>query len=725
MSSASSSRATQPIRIEAPDATYKSLASLLASPAASAASHLDLIPANGLSSSITHYLSTLPTEDAAKFAKLLTTSNALWSPQSSLLKRSTLLFEATARSVLARIEVIVGEKKGSLGWTSRRNLVSWIRAIADAIHLDPDSIPFSCDKVPLPTLTLFTGLVAGLQAAKAQRSQNQERGLNVHYALDRAEDEWCISLAECLDTLAGQNIPLNEWEVEFKRATLSSTGQDNVSAEPKTSTLYLAAQVAPYVPSKKLEALPTDSLLSSLAGTLLDLFENSLVLDNIREDVSQDGQGLLVLKADSLTSTRAATFTSEPLFSLMGPLSRMVSLALSNATRTMSPLQLQELLLLGQGSFINRMQILSRQWQSKWLSCRLAGATSDDIEPSSRNQTTQLWSIFKTLLFSYTMIFDALIEAIVDVCPSPTITISPTVNSNSLSSSSKWPASTTSNIPPTYLELTTSILVVYSHLSWITSTFGSSAFDAYRRVFHESLEVLARDNQACINLVEKIAPEYGMDLQRNSGRRAAVTYYLDVVEQGMGALPDEMILQDILPLIKNYLEQSHYQDTFESAHSVILSIFAMQKGMVCELTPYYINLLLESFPNHLNEEQMTHAFSTVINATSNKSDTVTWYSLERLWEAIEQERVLSSPQSDTTRKRQLIYVYIAQLPNINLVLLRSMLFKVKQFILQESAETEERTKMCEKVFDNLARLDASTREDGLRWWLEERRAFGV
>jgi hypothetical protein len=242
--------------------------------------------------------------------------------------------------------------------------------------------------------------------------------------------------------------------------------------------------------------------------------------------------------------------------------------------------------------------------------------------------------------------------------------------------------------------------------------------------------------------VEQLAPDvHESPLQVNAGRRAKVTYYFDVVEQSMAALPDEMVVQEILPLVKDYLEHADYQDTFESSHSVILSIFATQKGCVCELTAYYVDLLLQSFPNHLKEEQLRHAYSTVINATSDKSDTVTWYSLEELWQAIEEERlqVFTAPpeaesgasaksgegEESASRRRQLSYIYVAQLPNVNLVLLRSMLAKIKLLILQERADSEERSLICEKVFDCIGELDASTREEGLRWWLQERKSFGV
>ncbi|UZJ55456.1 hypothetical protein CBS101457_004776 [Exobasidium rhododendri] len=731
-SSPSSSRTIQALHVQAPDSTYRSLISLLSSPALSASSHLDLIPANGLSASITHYLSTLPVEDAAQFAKLLASSNALWST-SLILERATLVFEAAARSVLGRIDVIIGERKGSLNWSSRRALVTWFRAIADAIHLDKESVPTACSGNPLSTLALHTGLLAGLQAAKAQRKQNQDRGLDVRSALARAEDEWCISLAECLEPLAGQisSLPHDDWEVEFRKASLTS-GAVEAKLQLKTTALYLAAQAAPFVPSKKLAALPGNVLISVLSDSMLRLFEESKVLDSIREDITQNDAGQLLLKADSPTASNTAAFASNPLYSLMGPLSRILSLALSNVTRTMQPLQVQEMLI-EKGGLLARMQKLAHQWQTKWLSCRLAGASEEDIDAASKSQVTQLWGAFKTLLFSYTMIFDALMEAIVDSCPSPTITLKPTPESIS-SSSGRWPPSTISNIPATYLLLTKTILLTYSHLSWITSTFGSTAFDAFRRVFYEALEVLVRDEQACVNLVELLAPERtDSSLQDNRGRRAAVTYYFDVVEQSMVALPDEMVVNDILPFVEEYLGHAEHQDSFESSHSVVLSIFATQKSCVCELTPYYIDLLLQNFPKHLQEDQLLHTYSTVINATSDKSDTVTWYSLEVLWKEIEDERRrISKEGKDTekgtesaTRRRQLSYVYVAQIPNINLVLLRSLLAKVKSLILQEEASSEERSLMCGKVFDCMGELDASTREEGLRWWLEERKAFGV
>lgn len=42
-----------------------------------------------------------------------------------------------------------------------------------------------------------------------------------------------------------------------------------------------------------------------------------------------------------------------------------------------------------------------------------------------------------------------------------------------------------------------------------------------------------------------------------------------------------------------YLDDPQFRNTFESAHSVVLSIFANHKRCVTELAPYYTELLLK------------------------------------------------------------------------------------------------------------------------------------
>ncbi|MCO5584960.1 hypothetical protein L7F22_038892 [Adiantum nelumboides] len=799
--------AHQNMRIEQPDATYKSLSALLASPASSASSHLSLIGSNSLSASITHYLATLPTEEASKFARQLVTSRAFWNDAETAddidtnqtnfaddtLSKTQLLFEATARSVLGRIQVIVHQYKGNLGWSAQRALVSWIRALSDAIHVDLESIPKKCQPLPISSFALQTGLVAGLQAARAQRKQHDSttggpisstgtlssNALSTRYALRRAEEEWCTTLAESLRRMteneaskAKEDSEEDEWEREFRRVSLHAGIEQARKADPRndpqTILLFLAAQVSPYVSARRLSLLNPGDVIKVLSDTMLDLFEGCGIFQSLREDIYQDAQGLLGLSASSGTALRAQLLNDHPLFKVFGPLSRLLSLAFSNITRSLNPAQVQEVLLgLSPETFsapLSRMYAIAFAWETRWLGSRLAGAEEREILRSSRPQTKLLWGVFKTLLFSYTMIFDALMEAIVDVCPTPTETRPISVNaSENTEVGNKWLATTESNIPPVYLQIVRTILLTYSKLSWVISTFGTGGFDAYRRVFYEALEVLSRDGRASVALTIRLIPSPLDILQTNAARRAKATFFLDVVEQLMIQLPDDMIEDVILPACRPYLDDRTYQEAFESAHSVVLSIYSSGKECLLELTPYYSQLLLTCFPTNLSAEQLTLAFSTVVDAVSDRSDTLAWHTLELLWSSIEHERFMYAhhqkkltvdqpkPQQDDTtnatvnssiesvvkpkdpeeedqsskREKELTDVYVAQIANVNLVLLRSVLDRVKRLIMYRTRASEERLHLCQRTFASLAGLDASTREEGVRWWLAERERFGV
>lgn len=804
---------TQKMRIEQPDATYKSLSALLASPASSASSHLSLIGSNNLSASITHYLATLPTEEASKFARQLVTSSAYWNDaevadsidaiqtvvsdassanfHNDTLSKTQLLFEATARAVLGRIQVIVHQYKGNLGWAAQRALVSWIRALSDAVHVDLESIPQKCRPLPISSFALQTGLVAGLQAARAQRQQHDSKtggpisstgtlssnALSTRYALRRAEEEWCKTLAESMrmvtETEMGkekEDVEEDEWEREFRKVSLHAGIEQSRKADPRndpqTILLFLAAQVSPYVSDRRLSQLHPGDVIKILSDTMLDLFEGCGIFQSLREDIYQDTQGLLVLSASSGTALRAQLLNDHPLFKVFGPLSRLLSLAFSSITRSFTPAQVQEILLgLSPESFrapLSRMHAIALAWESRWLGSRLAGAEEKEISQSSRPQTKLLWGVFKTLLFSYTMIFDALMEAIVDVCPTPTETKPVSMNTkDNAEVGKKWLATTESNIPPVYLQVVRTMLLTYSSLSWVISTFGTGGFDAYRRVFYEALEVLSRDGLASVALTIQLIPSPLDTIQTNAARRARATFFLDVVEQLMIQLPDDMIEDVILPACRPYLDDRTYQEAFEAAHSVVLSIFSSGKECLLELTPYYSQLLLTCFPTNLSAEQLTLAYSTVVDAVSDRSDTLAWHTLELLWNAIEHERFMNAhhqkkltvgqetQQEDAVsatvnssiesvvkpkesegdqfskRERDLTDVYVAQLANVNLVLLRSVLDRVKRLIMYRTRASEDRLHLCQRTFASLSGLDASTREEGVRWWLAERERFGV
>lgn len=46
------------------------------------------------------------------------------------------------------------------------------------------------------------------------------------------------------------------------------------------------------------------------------------------------------------------------------------------------------------------------------------------------------------------------------------------------------------------------------------------------------------------------------------------------------------------PAGRRYLDDATYRDTFEAAHSVVLAVFATNKRCTCDVTPWYLTLVL-------------------------------------------------------------------------------------------------------------------------------------
>lgn len=265
-----------------------------------------------------------------------------------------------------------------------------------------------------------------------------------------------------------------------------------------------------------------------------------------------------------------------------------------------------------------------------------------------------------------------------------------------------------------------------------------------------------------------------------------------MAEQLISVLPDEVVEQLILPICRPYLENTRFSDTFESAHSVVLALYSNHKRCILNLAPFYVGLLISSYPKRLTSVQFEYAMSTVVSAISDRSDSVAWWVITQLAEEIERERLSSSPTGSTKGKEiqaggyaesngatkadvaaavadsdsahpsvrdsktsedpakqdadtydrltHLQMCMIGCIPSVNLVLLRSALRKVEAYITQhkhkeeqakrsgldaEDPEHSSRLALCQKTFDAIQALNAATREEGLRWWLDNRAKFGV
>jgi len=559
--------------------------------------------------------------------------------------------------------------------------------------------------------------------------------------------------------------------------------------------LHCAVQVMPFINSRRLESLPAETLLRVTADRLLHPIEDSRLLSSLSADVRKDDAGLVVLESTSPTAQRVKALQDHSAFRAIAPLSRILSGTLARLARKVPPAELGDRLfgsvtegqaldgasgadavIDGSGkptTLLRRLQTYTQQLETEWWSSELALCTEADLAEQTKPVTKELWTVFKTLLFSITMIFDSLVDAIVDMCPSPTVTVMPAQTADG--SSAKWGPVSTSNIPAQYLQCMHAVQTTYAHTYWITVTFGHDGFDVYRSVFYSSLDVLGRDGEACVALLEALVPHLSYGPERLQVSTA--THFMLVAEQIVGVLPDDMIEKLVLPICKPYLHSSANKYAFESAHTVLLAVFANDKDVAEKLAPFYLQLLLSIFPSELNVAQFEHAFTTVMNSISDRDDALAWWAMDLLAQEIENEREASKSGAiagqrqvantagvdrSISREVELQLVYVAQISTVNLVLLRSLLAKVRRYIVQypiapisipglsasetgtdQSGRGEDevastpvspalidpaataRQRLAEKAFDALSGLDASTREEGLRWWLDNRGVFGV
>ena len=233
----------------------------------------------------------------------------------------------------------------------------------------------------------------------------------------------------------------------------------------------------------------------------------------------------------------------------------------------------------------------------------------------------------------------------------------------------------------------------------------------------------------------------------------------------------------------SFLENTLHHEAFESAHSVLLAIFATEKACANALAPWYTVLLLkvsdltthsllssrvpQAYPSLMTTSQLRLAFTTMVGCVSNSDDALAWYCIMELIAAISALPRLSAPPlplpslppshsdlsdlaspepspstsrdfSDSASTRldeastlspletqclqlprgYLLLTLIDQTTAVNLVLLRSLLDRIWDFVREEE-DGEAKDALVKVLFGTLGEgLDATKREEGVRYWME-------
>lgn len=697
------------------DAAYQTLRRLLEATPANR-KHVDMLDPQALYGSIGHYLSAMALVNVSDFSAAIVTSPALWTPPHErgdhtrdAVDRANGISQALAFATHERLALIakVVKRRGAAR-SAPAELQSWLQAVRDGIAAGM-ARPVAASS--LAQLAMLTGLVQGVAQAQAQSTSTKAKS-RLRFRLREPSEQLGTAWGEALAPMLA---PGADWRAEFGAA-------DDAM---RTAALTLAASVVDVVPVASWGAVADAVWIERALPLLLRVFEPPHA-DGLFQDVEAK-DGALYLAPGGVSDAWRARVQDHALYAHAGPLARLLAAALRRLGETQSPVDYAEALDGRDDAPLRRLRATGDALERAWTASRLAGAPSDQIHVDSRAVTTKLWQVFKTFLFTQTLLLDAVVATIVEQCPSPAEVYAPTRRATN--EATRWPAMPTSNTPAPYLALLSATLDLFSASYWITSTFSLDGFESYRVVFYSALDVLSRDAAACTQLVSDMTDAIWTRFHDVPGGRSArdasvaqrlrVTYALLVIELLTKELPPAMIDGLVLPMCRPYLEDTQYQDAFESAHSVVLALYVAHAPNAKALTPFYLELLLRCFPAQLTAPQLEMALTTVVGALSNESDSLAWWCIETVDDAIS----TAVANGDTERAQALAMCLAALVPRVNLVLLRSLITKLRARLLERPDASADRVRLVERVHESLGQMDAATRTEAMRWWLEDSPRF--
>ncbi|WFD42392.1 hypothetical protein MPSI1_001035 [Malassezia psittaci] len=699
------------------DAAYQSLRRLLLS-APTNAKQLDAMSRNALYGSIGYYLSAMALSNVKDFAQVIVTSPPLWTVLSveeaehTLMTRATSVVQALMFAVDERLDLIFGNLRRPTARAATSELTQWIQAILEGIQNTEKNENLDLTSL-LAQFAILTGLLRGVEAARIKSNEDDEKSSWVQLHPSRLMKQLQKSWDKVLIELSNRCV--NEQQPTYMSRVI------------RVATIAVTAPCIDFLPEKAINHFGDSMWIDTLVCTLFDIFryrQSSDYFDDLFSSIRTSPQGILIPEdAKCLQWTKSVN--DNPLYLLVGPFSRLLASALQHRCLVISPTDMEEEVGERRTGLFPALLRFSSKLDTLWCASPLAGASKEEVEAASQERLQSLWSVLKTLLFAVTMTLDSVIETIVERCPSPSEIYDPPKD---LESKTGYPVMPTSNTPLPYLHIVTDVIHIYLPLYFITSEFGLDGFEIYRKVFYSALDVLSRDPETCTQLIAALAsitldgssPSELSVRNAGYGHHIHTTYFLLVAEQLVGDVPEAMIDQLILPICRPYLEDTSLQDAFESAHSVVLMLYTVHSPSTLELTPFYLHLLLNSFPKQLTDTQLTTALNTVVSSLSDRSDSLAWWCIEQLDLEISQARIAEAKQD---RIRGLTNSLAALVSHVNLVLLRSLLTKVEGQIFALPESSSERVALVETTFNALADMNASTREEAMRWWLDKSPSF--
>ncbi|KAI0631994.1 hypothetical protein C8Q77DRAFT_1210348 [Trametes polyzona] len=588
-------------------------------------------------------------------------------------------------------------------------------------------------------LACASGLLLGLEDWDAELRFGEKEGR----ARAKVEEEVVLALAEVVDEYAREG---SGWENDFKR-TVGAKGEE----DPLALAVLIASQCAQCIAAERLQALPLSVVADVLMTTIDRSFYGGAFLAVASMSASTDSEGRVRISSATPFAQNAASISSSPYVSSMSSLARFMARVLTVLVESRRAAGWETI-----GHTLKRLQALTAAVERDWEKCPLARITKDEelADDDTRGIATATWSILKTILFTTLMISQSVLSAVVFV-PNP--------NAAAAAAQRGIPS-----IPSPHI-VALDVLRVLSHLSFVMPQFGGVASTSegglpeLKRAFYMALDVLASDGDAAERFVtalcrgaDTVGKGKAVETVPRTLLDARKAYQLACVEQLVPVLSEDTIRSRVFPLCLPHLWDPSYRETYESAHSVMLAIFAAhakdtqphtasstaRPPFAEKLVPMYAQCLVEnSADGRLSTVQLCMAYAALVksagalrrSASSDDSpnpegDSMAWFCIEVLLQAIRKASLESSacPKSRAPSEHlhRLHLALVACVPAVSLSLLPRLLDEVKAIITSLSADEQSvdmRDELVQALFKAILQdVGDAEKEYVVGWWLENR-----
>ncbi|CAO3625664.1 unnamed protein product [Cunninghamella blakesleeana] len=382
-----------------------------------------------------------------------------------------------------------------------------------------------------------------------------------------------------------------------------SNHQDSLYTHNCELITYFSGQCLPNLPTELVKTIDLKVLLQTLVSCLLtskNTWNNGMFIGQLEN-------------ADDLIKLQ-----SNPVYKEIGRISR----SLGKVIQVMLEEKVEGASDVVQLA-IDRLEGLSYNVYIDWDNYVIQHANNNMKDKKIQQEIdSNIWAIFKTFIFAYTAILKAVA---VDVLSGQGLIDVPNAAQ--------------------------SILSIYGNLNFINERLGSAnGFQAYQETLTNSVAYLKHEENSCqLNKLISLAfREYGINKfttdqtpltsMLSTVQRSRLLFFVNLIEQVMKPLKDNVLEEDVLPVIYPIVKWKTIldKDLFESSHAAILSIFSSQKEISRELAGVYANLLINNFPKPLTHHQIRLAYVTMVQSLCEMDDSVAWLTVQHVLEKINQ-----------------------------------------------------------------------------------------